>query len=102
MQRCRVRAAAWAMLGDVCEGGTSGKTGNRGMRSAQFTHTDLGEVVYLAGNTNYAITDNDLLGSYIIIHTGRNPGSQGKEEGAMRRGRAGGWGSREGEARGGG
>ena len=78
------------MLGDPCEGGASGKTGNRGMRSAQFTYTDLGEVVYLAGNTNYAITDNDLLGSYIIIHTGRNPGSQGTEEGgARRRGRAG-------------
>ena len=85
MQRCRVRAAAWAMLGDPCEGGASGKTGNRGMRSAQFTYTDLGEVVYLAGNTNYAITDNDLLGSYIIIHTGRNPGSQGTEEGGARR-----------------
>lgn len=78
LRRTRVRASAWAMLTDPCPGSPSGDPKrNRGERSAQFAMSQLGEVVYLAGNRNYDIVDNDLLGSNIIIHTGANPGTAG-------------------------
>ena len=37
-----------------------------------------GEVVMLAGNVGYSITDCDLLGTAIIIHTGTHGASQGR------------------------
>ena len=64
LQRTRVRAAAYAMLEQPCKG-----TSSRG-RTANFDVSDLGDVLYLAGNRNYDVLDNDLLGTYIIIHTG--------------------------------
>ena len=67
----RVRAVAYAMLGDPCKGANG-----RGERLADYNAKDLGEVVYLAGNDNFKILDCDLLGTNIIIHTGRNPGVQ--------------------------
>ena len=72
MQRVRVRAVAWAMLGDPCPAQTG-----RGNRFANFSRAQVGEVVMLAGNDNYQILDCDLLGTGIIIHTGGHGASQG-------------------------
>jgi hypothetical protein len=66
LQRVRVRAAAWAMLSDP-QMGESG----RGNRVANFSRTDVGEVVYLNGNNNFRIVDNDVsTGLMRAISTG--------------------------------
>ena len=65
LQRVRVRAVAWAFLGDADKGANG-----RGYRLTNFSRGDVGEVVYLDGTNNYKILDNDLLGTGIIIHTG--------------------------------
>ena len=35
-----------------------------------LSRSQVGEVIYLDGNTNYKIVDNDLLATGITIHTG--------------------------------
>ena len=67
LQRVRVRAVAWAFLGDPVSGATG-----RGARSVDFSASDLGPVVYLDGCNNYRIIDNDLLGTSTLISTGSN------------------------------
>ena len=90
LQRVRVRAAAYAMLDDRSCGTTCGAN-SRGNniscldntcpqnkhRFANFSHMSSGEVVMLAGNSGYQITDCDLLGTAIIIHTGTHGASSG-------------------------
>ena len=61
----RVRAVAWAMRGDPVLGNNGG-----GGRLANFSRGQVGEVIYLDGNNNYKIIDNDLLATGIVIHTG--------------------------------
>ena len=39
-------------------------------RLANFSRGQVGEVIYLDGNTNYKIYENDLLATGIVIHTG--------------------------------
>ena len=72
MQRVRVRGVAWAMLSDPCP-----HVSGRGNRLANFTRTEVGEIIYLDGNTNYKIVDNDLLATGITIHTGGHGLNQG-------------------------
>ena len=72
LQHVRVRAVAWAMLSDPCP-----KVSGRGNRLANFSRGQVGEVVYLDGNTNYKIVDNDLLATAIVIHTGGHGLNQG-------------------------
>jgi hypothetical protein len=67
LQRVRVRAVAWAFLGDPVSGATG-----RGGRSVDFSASDIGPVVYLDGCNNYRIFDNDLLGTSTLISTGGN------------------------------
>ena len=50
---------------------------NNKHRFANFSHMSSGEVVMLAGNSGYSITDCDLLGTAIIIHTGTHGASSG-------------------------
>ena len=90
LQRVRVRAAAYAMLDDRSCSTTCGSN-SRGNniscldntcpankhRFANFSHMSSGEVVMLAGNSGYQITDCDLLGTAIIIHTGTHGASSG-------------------------
>lgn len=71
LERVRIRAVAWAMLGDPQV------TNGRGNRLANFTRSQVGEVVYLNANNNYRIIDCDLLGTGIIIHTGGHGTTQG-------------------------
>lgn len=92
LQRVRVRAAAYAMLdsrqcGTTCGGNSRGNNiscllgdtcPNNKHRFANFSHMSAGEVVMLAGNVGYSITDCDLLGTAIIIHTGTHGASQGR------------------------
>ena len=90
LQRVRVRAAAYAMLDDRSCSKTCGESSrgnnisclndscpNNKHRLANFSHMSSGEVVMLAGNSGYQITDCDLLGTAIIIHTGTHGASSG-------------------------
>jgi hypothetical protein len=54
-------------------------------RFANFSHMSSGEVVMLAGNSGYEITDCDLLGTAIIIHTGTHGASSGSPGRGRRR-----------------
>lgn len=61
LQRVTVRAVAWAMLADPIKGASG-----RGNRLADYSRTDVGEVVYLDGNSNYEIIDNGKLRLYLF------------------------------------
>ena len=65
LKNVRVRAVAWAMISDPVLGNNG-----RGGRLANFSRGQVGEVIYLDGNTNYKIVENDLLATGIVIHTG--------------------------------
>ena len=65
LKNVRVRAVAWAMISDPVLGNNG-----RGGRLANFSRGEVGEVIYLDGNTNYKIVENDLLATGIVIHTG--------------------------------
>ena len=46
------------------------------MRTVDYSVSDIGPVVYLDGNDNYKVLDNDLLGTSTLIGTGSNqPGA---------------------------
>ena len=80
LQRVRVRAVAWAFLGDPISGATG-----RGGRSVDFSASDIGPVVYLDGCNNYRIVDNDLLGTSTLSPRAATSRASRNWEAALRR-----------------